>query len=280
MEKQDEFHRMLTTTPALHYLPGGVKSIDLELIQEEPLAINIQGKTYATIMRTPGAERAHAAGFCFAEGIVDRPGDLLDIALCDGEYSNVAAVMLTPERYKQVGSMLGGRERMSQTSCGICGREIVEDLGKLLTPVESTFTVSFAASMEAVFQLKSVQKLRKRCFSSHAVAILNNRLEQISTAEDAGRHNALDKSIGRLFLDGRLSQASIAILSSRASYEMIQKSARGGIEIVISMARPTALALDLANQLNMTLASVREEGLYVYSGRKRLQGQPCFLQET
>jgi len=262
---------MLTSTPAWHYRQGRIKPIDLELIQEEPLAINIQGKTYATVMRTPGAERAHAAGFCLSEGIVDRPDDILDIALCDGEYSNVAAVMLSRKRYEEVGSILGGKSRMSQTSCGICGREIIEDLGELLTPAGSTITVSFGDAMEAVLQLKSIQRLRKRCFSSHAVAVLNSRLEQISTAEDAGRHNALDKAIGRLFLGRRLSQAAIAVLSSRASYEMVQKSARAGIEIVISMSRPTALALDLANQLNMTLASVREEGLYVYSGRQRIK---------
>ena len=271
MEKKDEFHRMLTPTPAWHYRSVGVKSIDLELIQEEPLAINVQGKTYATVMRTPGAERAHAAGFCLSEGIVDQLDDIRDIALCDGDYSNVAAVMLSGERYEKVRSLLGGKNRMSQTSCGISGREIIEDLGKLLTPVESSATISFDAAMEAVFQLKKIQRLRKRCFSSHAVAILNNRLEQISTAEDAGRHNALDKAIGKLFLERKLFQAAMAILSSRASYEMIQKSARAGIEIVISMSRPTGLALDLANQLNMTLASVREEGLYVYSGRQRLQ---------
>jgi len=271
MERQDEFRRMLTPTPAWFYHPSGVKSIDLELIQEQPLAINIQGKTYVTVMRTPGSERAHAAGFCLAEGIVDRPDDILDIALCDGEDSNVAAVMLSRKRYEKVVSILRGKSRMSQTSCGICGREIIEDLGELLTPVGSSVTVSFGAAMEAVSQLKSVQKLRKRCFSSHAVAILNNRLEQTSTAEDAGRHNALDKAVGRLFLEQRLSQAAVAILSSRASYEMIQKSARAGIEIVISMSWPTALALDLANQLNMTLASVREEGLYVYSGRQRMK---------
>ena len=82
---------MLTPTPAWHYRSVGVKSIDLELIQEEPLAINVQGKTYATVMRTPGAERAHAAGFCLSEGIVDQLDDIRDIALCDGDYSNVAA---------------------------------------------------------------------------------------------------------------------------------------------------------------------------------------------
>ena len=270
MDKKDVLHRMLTPIVARYYLPGGFEPIDLELIQEEPLAINIQGKTYATVMRTPGDERAHAAGFCLAEGIVDLPEEIRDIALCDGEYSNVAAIMLTPERYKQVTSILGNKSRVSQTSCGICGREIIDDLGKLLTPVPSTMTISFAEAMAAASQLKTIQRLRRRCFSSHAVAVLNNRLEQIATAEDAGRHNALDKAIGKLFLEQRLSEATVAVLSSRSSYEMIQKSARAGIEIVISMSRPTALALDLADQLGMTLASVRDEGLYVYSGRQRV----------
>ena len=124
--------------------------------------------------------------------------------------------------------------------------------------------------MAAASELKTIQKLRKRCFSSHAVAIFDTDLKLISSAEDAGRHNALDKAIGKLLLDSRLSEAAIAVLSSRASYEMVQKCARAGIEMVISMSRPTALAMNLGKSLGMTLTSVRDEGLYVYTGEKRI----------
>ncbi len=221
-------------------------------------------------MRTPGDEKAHAAGFCLAEGIVDNPGDIVDIALCDGEDSNVAAVKLSPERAATIAGILGRKGYVSQTSCGICGREIIDDLSKILTPLISSIVISFSQAMALPDRLKEIQELRRRCFSSHGVALFNSRLERISEAEDAGRHNALDKAIGKLFLAGKLPEASIAVLSSRASYEMIQKCARARIEIVISMSRPTALAADLGESLNMTLASVRDEGLYLFTGAERI----------
>ncbi len=270
MTERMKFDRMLEPGVAHYYLPSEIKETDMELIREEPLAINIQGKNHATVMRTPGDERAHAAGFCLAEGIIDHPDDIRDIALCDGEDSNVAAVMLTPSRLERVQTILEGKSYMSQTSCGICGREIIDDLGEILTAPGKKVQISFGEAMAAVSELKTVQKLRKRCFASHAVAIFNPDLKMISSAEDAGRHNALDKAVGRLFLEARLSEAAVTVLSSRASYEMIQKSARAGMEVVISMSRPTALALDLAKRLGMTLTSVRDDGLYVYTGKERI----------
>ncbi len=268
--KDKIFDKMLKKKNALYYLSNGVQKEEKELIREEPLAINIQGKTHAVVMRTPGDERAHAAGFCLSEGIVDFLDDISDIALCEPEISNVAAVMLTEKRAEKISSILEKQVYLSQSSCGICGREIIEDLGRILSPLKSTLTISFAEAMKVVDCMKDVQKLRKRCFSSHATALFNNKLEKISEAEDVGRHNTLDKSVGKLFLKQTLSSAAIALLSSRASYEMIQKCARAGIEIVISMSRPTALAVKLGESLNMTIASVRDNGLYVFTGKKRI----------
>lgn len=266
----DPFSRMLKKTRAMYYLPRGISPMDRELIVEEPLSINVQGKTFAVVMRTPGDEKAHAAGFCLAEGLVDQPGDLADIALCDGDESNVAAVRLTPERAAAVASIIEKTGYLSQTSCGICGREIIDDLSRILKPVPATITLSLDRAMEMVAGLKNAQHLRRRCFSSHAVALYDADCRELSSAEDAGRHNALDKAVGKLFLAGCLDRASVALLSSRASYEMVQKCARAGIEIVISMSRPTALAADLGQRLGMTLASVRDDGLYVFAGDHRL----------
>ncbi len=268
--KDKIFDKMLKKKNALYYLPNGVQTEEKELIREEPLAINIQGKTHAVVMRTPGDEKAHAAGFCLSGGIVDSLDDIADIALCEPEISNVAAVMLTEKRAAKISSILEKQVYLSQSSCGICGREIIEDLGRILSPLKSTLTISFAEAMKVVGCMKNVQKLRKRCFSSHATALFNRELEKISEAEDVGRHNTLDKSVGKLFLKQTLSSAAIALLSSRASYEMIQKCARAGIEIVISMSRPTALAVRLGESLNLTIASVRDNGLYVFTGEKRI----------
>lgn len=269
-----DINKMLKKHNTTYYLPFEQKIeqriLERELILEEPLSINIQGSNYAVIMRTPGYEKEHAAGFCLAEGIIDSADDIVDIALCDGDDSNVVAVKLTQERAKKVPHLLGKKGYLSQTGCGLCGREIIEDLTENLSYVKSTISITFNQAMTIVDQMKGIQKLRKRCFSSHAVALFNKNFQKISEAEDVGRHNALDKNIGTLFLENKLAHASIALLSSRASYEMVQKCARAKIELIISMARPTALAVELGERIGITLASVRDDGLYVFTGKSRI----------
>lgn len=264
------YDKMLKKHNTIYYLPSKQEVAERELIKEEPLSINIQGENYAVIMRTPGCERAHAAGFCLAEGIIDTPSDILDIALCDGDDSNVVAVKLTQKRAAKIPQLLSKKSYISQTGCGLCGREIIDDLTNNLTYLKPSLNISLAQAMSIVAQMKNIQKLRKRCFSSHAVALFNEDFQNISEAEDVGRHNALDKTIGALFLENRLNDASIALLSSRASYEMVQKCARAKIELIISMARPTALAVDLGENIGITLASVRDNGLYVFTGEARI----------
>ncbi|MBF0229381.1 MAG: formate dehydrogenase accessory sulfurtransferase FdhD [Desulfamplus sp.] len=255
----------------MNYLPESIKQENkMELLKEEPLSINVQGSTYSVVMRTPGEEREHAAGFCLAEGIVDNLEDIVDIALCDGDDSNVAAVMLSKERACKVSHLLEKKGYISQTSCGICGRELIDDLTAILKPVQNSITISLEQVMECVNKMNDIQHLRKRCYSSHAAMIIDRNYNILSISEDAGRHNALDKAIGKLFLQKRLNYAGIAIISSRASYEMIQKCARAGIEIVISISRPTALACELGESLGMTLASVRDKGLFVFTGSNRI----------
>lgn len=272
IDRQPNIDKQLKKRAVHYYFSEDNASYEksLELLQEEPLSINIQGKTYSVIMRTPGEERAHAAGFCLAEGLVDEIDDISDIALCDGEDSNVAAVMLSKERLCKVSAILEKKSYVSQTSCGICGREIIDDLTDILKPVPNSIKISFYEIMEITSRMSDIQYLRKRCSSSHAAMILDCNLNLLASAEDAGRHNALDKAIGKIFLQGKLDHASIALISSRASYEMIQKCARAGIELVISMSRPTALACELGERLGMTLADVRDKGLYVFTCNQRV----------
>ncbi|SLM31824.1 FdhD [Desulfamplus magnetovallimortis] len=242
----------------------------LELVIEEPLSINVQGQTYSVIMRTPGEEKEHAAGFCLSEGLVDHPDDIVDIALCDGENSNVVAVMLTKERAEKISDLLNRKGFVSQTSCGICGREIIDDLNLILTSVPERIFLSFRQVIDIVERMDDLQNLKKRSLASHAALVFDRNLNIISYAEDAGRHNALDKAIGGLFLNHELKRCAVALISSRASYEMIQKCARAGIEIVISMSIPTTLACELGQRLGMTLAAVRKNKMFIFTGQSRI----------
>jgi FdhD protein len=243
----------------------------MRFIAEEPLSIRVQGRPYAVVMRTPGEEKAHVAGFCLGEGIVDRTDEIAGIAFCDGSDTNVVTVTLTARRREQIAGHLDRRTYISQTSCGICGKSIVEDLVQSLKPVADGTPLDGNGALDCLLRLNNHQPLRDKTRAAHGAAVYGGGLDLLSAAEDVGRHNALDKAVGRLFLDGRLDQARLLTLSSRISYELVQKSARARIPVILAISRPTALAIDLADALNITLASLgKRGGLMVYCKPQRL----------
>ena len=244
------------------------------LLREEPLSIRVEGNPYAVVMRTPGEEIAHVAGFCLTEGIIDTPDDLTSIGFCDGEDTNVVTVTLTPSRREKISEILDRRGFISQSSCGLCGKELVTDLFQIIKPLESNRNIEIKKAFTCLEQLSNVQPLRRQTLAAHAAAIYDSDLEVLTVAEDVGRHNALDKAIGKIFLNHRLKQAELLVLSSRISYELVQKSARARIPIILAHSRPTALAVELAASLNMTLASLddKDTGLYIFCGEQRLVG--------
>jgi len=245
--------------------------VKLDLIQEEPLAIRVQGQPYAVVMRTPGDEPAHVAGFCLAEGIVDSPDDIGTIASCEGDATNVVTITVTPIRLTAITAVLERRGFVSQTSCGICGKELVEDLSQMVKVLPNGPPIDLEKAYHCLETLKEHQTLYRKTRASHAAAIYSANFELLSLAEDVGRHNALDKAIGKLFLKRTLHQAAILILSSRISYELVQKAARAKIPFILAASRPTALAVELADSLNMTLASPSKgAGINVYCGSRRL----------
>ena len=255
----------------IHWDGTAGRPVHKNIIVEEPLSIRIQGNPYSVIMRTPGDEIAHVAGFCLAEGIVDSPADLNEIGFCDGADTNVVTVTLTASRREKIVATLDRRGFISQTSCGICGKEIVKDLQQAISLVPDGPALSAAKVFKCIDTLTVQQPLRRQTLASHAAALFDSDFDLLAAAEDVGRHNALDKVIGKLFLAGRLAEACLLVLSSRTSYELVQKAGRAGIPIVLSVSRPTAIAVALAKQLNMTLACLSHgEGLYIFCGADRL----------
>ncbi len=245
----------------------------MALIAEEPLAIRVQGRPYAVIMRTPGAEREHAAGFCLAEGIVDQLSDIATIASCDDGDTNVVTVTVTAERAAAIAGHLDRREYISQSSCGLCGKTLVDELHQEISPLVSNAVVSSRRVEAFLLDLPRHQPLRDSTRAAHAAAIYDLAGNLLAVAEDVGRHNALDKAVGSLFLDGRLGAAALVILSSRISYELVQKVARARIPIVAAHSRPTALSVRLAERLNITLTCLANgSGLLVFCGNRRLAG--------
>ncbi|MCF8067693.1 MAG: formate dehydrogenase accessory sulfurtransferase FdhD [Desulfobacterales bacterium] len=250
---------------------GSKESLDQQLVCEEPLAIRINGKPYSVVMRTPGEELAHAAGLCLAEGVVDHKDDFTTIGSCEDGDLNVVTATITEARSAKIAGTLDRREYISQTSCGICGKEIVKDLQQEIRPVEDNLPIDTALALTCLESLGTHQPLRKKTSASHAAALFDNQGHLLSIAEDVGRHNALDKVIGKLFLEEALQKASLAVLSSRISYELVQKAARAKIPVIFAVSRPTSLAVDLATEMNMTLACLAKgKGLLVFCGEHRL----------
>jgi FdhD protein len=243
-----------------------------DLIGEEPLVIRIDGQPYATIMRTPGDETFHAAGFCLAEGIVDELNDFSTIGYCKDMDANVIEIRLTSERHKRAEKILGKKNLISLSSCGICGREMIEESLGFLSPVTDNIKINLSGAVKQIEGLHDKQELHRKTWGSHAAILLDSRLEHLSISEDVGRHNALDKAIGKLFMTGKLKDARICVLSSRTSYEMIIKANRACIPIILSASRPTALAVRLGKTLGMTLAcTARESELVIFSGEERIE---------
>ena len=260
-----------TNSKALHRKANSEKTIDQALIGEEPLSIRIDGTPYAVTMRTPGEEIAHVAGFCLAEGIVDSVSDIGSIGFCDGEDTNVVTVTLATQRRGDIAETLNRRAFISQTSCGICGKEVVKDLQQIIPPMPDGPVISSSSLQAAIEALSNSQALRQKTRASHAAGLFNADIELLASAEDVGRHNALDKAVGKLFLDNRLQEARIIALSSRISYELVQKAARARIPVVFAVSRPTSLAVELSTELHMTLACpAPDQGIFVFCGEKRL----------
>ena len=242
-----------------------------ELIAEEPLLINIEGNPYAVVMRTPGQEIFHVAGFCLGEGLVDDIDDFATIGYCVETDSSAVFVTLEPSRRDKVSALLKRRGFISQTSCGICGKEMIEDIYQNLTPVMDETRIDVSQAVSCLNQLTQHQELYERTRGSHAVTLFDSQFDVLATAEDVGRHNALDKAIGKVFVAGQLAGARLAVLSSRISYELVQKAGRAHLPILVSVSRPTALAVELGQKLNMTLACMgNESGLLVFCGEDRL----------
>lgn len=243
----------------------------LALIAEEPLAVRVQGRPYVVVMRTPGDEKAHAAGLCLAEGLVDAPEDIAALACCDGGDSNTVTVTLAPGRLAIYQRFADRRMFVSQTSCGICGRELVEELHQTLPHLAEGPALDPARVQACIDELARHQPLRAATRAAHAAAIYDRAYTLLGVAEDVGRHNALDKCVGRLFLEGRLGTAALVVLSSRISYELVQKAARAQIPVVAAVSRPTALAVALAESLDMALVTAGGPGrLLIHCGSRRL----------
>ncbi|MBN2061224.1 MAG: formate dehydrogenase accessory sulfurtransferase FdhD [Deltaproteobacteria bacterium] len=258
------------------YEDSSVKRYAQDFVREEPLLICMKDKPYSIVMRTPGDEIAHAAGLCLAEGLVEVPEDIAAIEFDSELDKNRVSVNLKNGRNKLVSEKLDRGIFLGQTACGICGKNMIKDLVDNLNIFKEESAVTYRQVMECVEKFLKHQEHYIRTRGTHAVMLFDSRFHIIVKAEDVGRHNAMDKAIGTLFLRNRIYDTYLAVLSSRISFETIKKAARAGIPILISITNPTSMAVELASKLNMTLVCLdKKSGFIVPCGEKRIR--PNFL---
>ena len=264
--------KIYQTYHLVRYKENSINRYAQDFIIEEPLHIIVEDRPYSVVMRTPGDEIAHAAGFCLSEGLVESPKDIVSITFRSDIDENSITVRLTDKRKKMVSELLERHGSFSKASCGRCGREMIEDLTNNLKAFNEESEITYQQVLECVEKFFQHQEYYTRTRGTHAVMLFDARLNIIVKAEDVGRHNAMDKSIGSLFLGNRISDVYLAVISSRISLELIQKAARAAIPILISIANPTSMAVELGLKLNMTLICLdKKSGFIVPCGEKRVR---------
>lgn len=243
---------------------------------EEPLEVRLHGQPFAVIMRTPGADRELAAGFLFSEGVVVSAADIGAVEHCrhpgHPEHHNIVDVYLMARAAREVDVHLDQRRRVLTTSsCGLCGRATIDSLRTRAEPLRPQLSLSAALAAELPSKLRSRQSAFDRTGGLHAAGLFTAEGECEVSAEDVGRHNAVDKIVGRMLLDERLpARGLVLVVSGRTSFEIVQKAWLAGIELVCAVSAPSSLAIDLAETAGMTLLGFARDGgfnIYAHPGR-------------
>lgn len=237
-----------------------------ELIVEEPMTVQLDGATVSTTMRTPGHDYELAVGFCHTEGLLaDFP--VLGVRYC-------ASASAVDSEFNVVTVETGGRApeprpRLGNTtsSCGLCGNDAIDELCARLVELPTTLTIPVDVLHGIPDAVRVAQGLFDSTGSVHAAAAFNATGDVLMTREDVGRHNAVDKVIGRMLLDGQLPATGLGLfVSGRASFELVQKAWAAGFSTLVAVSAPTALAVHTARRAGLVLAGfVRADRLNIYS---------------
>jgi len=237
-------------------LPGGASERDRVAV-EEPLEIRIGGEPVAVTMRTPGHDEELALGFCISEGLQPRAARVPDDLAANTV--DVEAPGFDPERLR--------RSFYTSSSCGVCGKGALEAVAVEAPRVESELRVPLAVVASLPDRLRESQAAFEATGGLHATGLFTAAGELVCAREDVGRHNAMDKVVGRAFLDGLLPLTErIMCVSGRLSFELVQKAAVAGCPILVAVGAPSSLAVELAADRGITLCGfVRGGAANVYT---------------
>jgi FdhD protein len=245
---------------------GELRRVPDELIVEEPMEIRIDGHTAATTMRTPGHDYELAVGFCFTDGLLGGM-PVTGVRYC-------AAGSASDTEFNVVTVETGGRApvpapRLTTTtsSCGLCGSQSLAELADRLAPLRDVHPFDLSILTAVPDRVRAAQGLFISTGAVHAAAAFRPDGDIVVVREDVGRHNAVDKVVGRLLLDGALPANDLGLfVSGRASFELVQKAWAAGFSAMVAVSAPSALAVETARRAGLMLAGfVRGEQANLYA---------------
>ena len=251
------------------------------VVTEEPLQLMLDGEPLSVVMRTPGQDIELCLGLMFSEGIVRGLDEvrLIRISAEAGEAEKAVKVEASLVESNQIDVQLVStprrkpqRSMLSSSACGVCGTVLIEDLRRDLAALPTGPAVDPSILPGLVEALRAGQSVFERTGGLHAAGLFRRDGTVVHLREDIGRHNAVDKVVGRALLDGALPAASsVLVVSGRAGYEIVQKSISAGIPVLAAVGAPSSLSVALAREFNQTLVGfLRGDRYNVYAAPERL----------
>lgn len=252
--------------PAVQVDESSACAVVEQIAEEAPIALVYNGVPHVVVMASPGNLEDLALGFSLSEGVIGSAAELGGIEIVPEQTGYSVYMSVPPERVAIIEQRR--RNMTARTGCGVCGAETIEQAMRDVPKVAAGQRVTRHAMAGAMNQLPSLQTLNAATGATHAAAWSNFDGQLQLVREDVGRHNALDKLIGALAAGGIDTAQGFAVITSRASYEMVQKAAMAGIGLLAAVSAPTALAVRIAREAGVTLAGfVRGERCMVYADK-------------
>lgn len=248
---------------------NGHRSSSIDTVAAEvPIALEYNGISHVVMLASPTDLEDFALGFSLTEGIIQGPEDLFETEIETLTEGIQVSMRICGERMADLKARR--RNLAGRTGCGLCGTDSLKQVFRNIAPVRSSFMLTHTALQAALDDMRGNQYLQALTGATHAAAWVTAEGSISCLREDIGRHNALDKLIGALARDHTDFNTGAAVITSRASYEMVQKAASVGIGMIAAVSAPTALAIRMANELDVTLVGFARPGnhvIYTYPQR-------------
>lgn len=249
---------------------GSQHSQEQDYVAEEvPIVLVYNGISHVVMLATPTNLEDFALGFSITEGIIQNPKEFLSAKVYQRANGIEVNIKIPPERFQCLSDK--GRNLTGRTGCGLCGASTLKQAIRQPAPVHSSVKVSAEQLTAALADLQNKQSLNQLTGAIHAAAWVEPERGIVDVREDVGRHNALDKLLGLICRTGKEVNSGFVIVTSRASYEMVQKTAFLGIGLLVAISAPTGLAIRLAEEAGVTLVGfARGDKHVIYTHPQRL----------